>query len=130
MKTKMMRLLLAAMMMGMPMFQTEMFAGNIRVQTKRVNDNRKDHFPHLAPGLYSWLASAIWDEETGSLSITYNADSDGVCVCIYKEDTLLIEDSLSVFEGYEVTYDLSTYGTGDYQIVITGLGEDILYGNF
>jgi hypothetical protein len=29
MKTKMMRLLLAALMMGLPMFQSEMYAGNI-----------------------------------------------------------------------------------------------------
>ncbi|MBQ9676808.1 MAG: DUF3244 domain-containing protein [Prevotella sp.] len=126
----MMRLLLAVMMMGLPIFQTEMFAGNIRVQTKKVNDNRKDEHKHLAPGHYSWLASAVWDEEIGSLSITFNAESDEVCVCIYKNDTLLIEDSLSVFEGYEATYDLSSYGDGDYQIVITGIGNDVLYGSF
>lgn len=52
MKTKMMRLLLAALMMGLPMFQSEMYAGNIRVQTKKVNDNRKDEHKHLAPDFF------------------------------------------------------------------------------
>lgn len=125
-----MKLLMAVLMLGMPMLQSEMSAGNIRVQKKKVNDNRKDHFPHLAPGHFSPLASAEWDEETGNLSITFNAESDEVCVCIYKDETLVIEETLSVIEGDTVNYDLSSYGEGDYQIVITGLGEDILYGNF
>lgn len=51
MKTKMMRLLLAALMMGLPMFQSEMYAGNIRVQTKKVNDNRI-HYPMQINFLY------------------------------------------------------------------------------
>lgn len=130
MKTKMMRLLLAALMMGLPMFQSEMYAGNIRVQTKKVNDNRKDEHKHLAPGHYSRLASAIWDEEIGNLSITFNAESDEVCVCIYKDDTLVIEETRPVFEGEVMLLDLSSYGAGDYQVVITGMGDDVLYGSF
>lgn len=125
-----MKLLMAVLMLGMPMLQSEMSAGNIRVQKKKVNDNRKDHFPHLAPGHFSPLACAEWNEETGNLSITFNTESDEVCVCIYKDDTLVIEETLSVMEGDTVNYDLFSYGEGDYQIVITGLGEDILYGNF
>ena len=129
MKTRMMKLLMAVLMLGMPMLQCEMFAGTIKVK-KKPGDNITAHYPHLMPPHYSPLASAEWDEETGNLSITFNTESDEVCVCIYKDDTLVIEETLSVIEGDTVSYDLSTYGTGDYQIVITGLGEDILYGNF
>ena len=124
-----MKLLMAVLMLGMPMLQCEMMAGTIKVK-KRPGDSIKEHYPHLAPPHYSPLASAEWDEETDCLSITYNAESDEMCVCIYKDDTLVIEETLSVMEGGTVTYDLSSYGEGDYQIVITGLGEDILYGNF
>ncbi len=129
MKTRMMKLLMAVLMLGMPMLQCEMFAGTIKV-TNKGNDNKESEFPHRMPPHYSPLASAEWDEETGNLSITFNTESDEVCVCIYKDDTLVIEETLSVIEGDTVSYDLSTYGTGDYQIIITGLGEDILYGNF
>jgi len=130
MRTRMMRLLMAVLMLGMPMLQSEMSAGNIRVQKKKVNDNRKDHFPHLAPGHYSPLAFAEWDEETGCLSITFNAESDEACICVYKDDTLVIGENLSVMEGDTVNYDLSSYGEGDYLIVITGLDDDTLYGSF
>ena len=129
MKTRMMKLLMAVLMLGMPMLQCETFAGTIKV-TKKGNDNKESEFPHRIPPHFSPLASAEWDEETECLSITYNAESDEMCVCIYKDDTLVIEETLSVMEGGTVTYDLSSYGEGDYQIVITGLGEDILYGNF
>lgn len=130
MKTKMMRLLLAALMMGLPMFQSEMYAGNIRVQTKKVNDNRKDEHKHLAPGHYSRLASAVWDEETGILSLLFNTGSDEVCISVYKDDTLVVEETRPVFEGEVMVLDLSSYGAGDYQVVITGMGDDVLYGSF
>ncbi len=124
-----MKLLMAVLMLGMPMLQSEMMAGTIRV-TKVGNDNKKTQFPHLMPPHFSPLASAEWDEETGNLSVTFNAESEEVCVCIYKDDTLVMEETLSAMVGDTVNYDLSSYGEGDYQIVITGLGEDILYGNF
>lgn len=129
MKTRMMKLLMAVLMLGMPILQCEMLAGTIRV-TRVKKDNKKTQFPHLMPPHFSPLACAEWDEESANLSITFNAESDEVCVCIYKDDTLVIEETLSVMEGDMLSYDLSTYGTGDYQIVITGLGEDILYGSF
>ena len=124
-----MKLLMAVLMLGMPMLQCEMMAGTIKVK-KKPGDNIKAHYPHLAPPHYSPLASAEWDEETGNLSITFNAESDEVCVCIYKDDTLVIEEALSVMEGDMLSYDLSTYGIGDYQIVITGLNDDTLFGSF
>lgn len=130
MKTRMMKLLMAVLMLGMPMLQCEMLAGNIKVRKTKGGDSIKGQYPHLAPRYFSPLASAEWDEESANLSITFNAESDEVCVCIYKDDTLVIEETLSVMEGDTVNYDLSSYGEGDYQIVITGLGEDILYGNF
>ena len=46
------------------------------------------------------------------------------------EDTLVIEETRPVFEGEVMVLDLSSYGTGDYQVVITGVGDDTLYGNF
>ena len=129
MKTKMMTLLLAAMMLGIPMLQSEMFAGNVRV-TKVKHDNKESVFPHLAPGHYSRLASATWDEETGLLAVMFNAESEEVGISIYKDDMLIEEDTCPVSEGTVLTFDLSYYGDGDYQIVITGIGNDVLYGNF
>ena len=130
MKTKMMTLLLAAMMLGMPMLQSEMFAGRIKVTTDRKGDSLKGQYPHLAPGHYSRLASATWDEETGLLTVMFNAESEEVGISIYKDDMLIEEDTCPVSEGTVLTFDLSSIGDGDYQIVITGIGNDVLYGNF
>ncbi len=125
-----MKLLMAVLTLSMPMLQSEMCADTIKVVTNRKGDSLKGQYPHLTPGHFSPLASAEWDEDTGNLSIIFNTESDEVRICIYKDNTLIIEDILSVMEGDMVSYNLSTYGAGDYQIVITGLGEDILYGNF
>lgn len=125
-----MKLLVAATMMGMPMFQSEMYAGGIKVTTNKGGDSLKGQYPHLAPRHYSHEASAAWNVEIGILSLMINADSDEACISIYKDDTLLMEETRPVFEGDILTYDLSAYGDGDYQIVITGLGNDTLYGNF
>jgi len=130
MRTRMTRLLMAVLMLGMPMLQCEMSAGNIKVRKTKGGDSIKGQYPHRIPAHYSPLAFAEWDEETGCLSIAFNAESGETSVCVYKNDTLVIEETLSVMEGDTVTYDLSSYGEGDCQIVITGLGEDILYGSF
>lgn len=114
-------------MLGMPMLQSEMYAGSIKVIK---SNGPREHFPHLMPPYYSNFVFAIWDEEAGSLSITFNAESDNACISIFKEDTLIIEDTCSTFEGYVVTYDFLPFGLGEYQIVISGIGDELLYGNF
>lgn len=65
MRTKMKRLLLAVLMLGMPMLQSEMYAGSIKV-TK--SNGPREHFPHLMPPHNSNSAFATWDEEVGILS--------------------------------------------------------------
>lgn len=130
MKTKMMRLLLAALMMGLPMFQSDMYADSIHVQTNKTGDSIKEHYPHLAPRHYSHLVSAVWDDETGILTLLFNTGADEACISVYKDDTLVIEETRPVFEGEVMLLDLSSYGAGDYQVVITGMGDDVLYGSF
>lgn len=129
MKTKMLKLLLAACMLGLPIFQNAMSADPIRVTKGPKGSNKDNEFPHRDSGCYSDLAFAYYDTETGLLSITFNAEADNTSISIYQNDTLIIETTRSVFIGDVVTFDLSYYGTGDYQIVITGIDDDELYGD-
>jgi len=128
MKTKMLKLLLAACMLGLPIFQNAMSADPIRVTKGPKGSNKDNEFPHRDSGCYSDLAFAYYDTATGLLSITFNAEADNTSIYIYQNDTLIIETTRSIYIGDVVTFDLSAYGTGDYQIVITDFGDEDLYG--
>jgi len=136
MKTKMKMLLMAVVMLGMASYPIFMNGGVIRVESNNGNgnnggnNNTETQFPHLAPPHYSNLASAYWDAVTGVLSVSFYDDADEVTISIYKDDTLVTGTTCSVSMDDVINFNLSSYGSGDYQIVITGMGNDNLYGNF
>ena len=134
-----MKLLIAAMFFGVVSIPSAMYGDNIKVTTGSSgsdkggyggNDNPEEHYPHRAPAHYSNEAAAYWNAETGLLSVSFYSESDEVTISIYKDDELIEETFCPVSYGDVVNFDLSSYGNGDYQIVISGLADDDLYGYF
>ena len=132
MKKNFAKLFIAAMMLGMASLPTVVYGGKIRVVCNNNNDNDNTdlEYPHRVPAHYSHLAVAYWDAETSELSIGFNADAADVTISIYRDDALVDEVNGSISVGDEISFNLSSYGTGDYQVVITGIGNDDLYGYF
>ena len=129
------KLLVAAMMLGLASIPNFVYGGLIKVTSSgsgdnNGNDNTQSHFPRRHPAHYTDLAVAYWETGTGVLSIGFNAESEEVSISIYKDDTLVVESTRSVNNGTEVSFNLSSYDSGDYQIVIMGICDDDLYGNF
>lgn len=132
-KTNFVKLLMAVMVLGLLFVPVTMNGANIRVVSENngnENTNKEEPFPHRAPAHYSHLAGACWNAETGVLSIGFNAEADDVTISIYNNDTLIDETMCSVIYGSVKTFNLSSCGSGDYEIVITGIGDDDLHGYF
>lgn len=125
------KLFVAALMLGLASVPCMVFGEKLRVVCiNNDNNNTQEEFPHWAPAHYSNLAYAVWDVETGLLTVGFNAQADCVTISIYKDEVLIEEDCCSVGDSSEFIFNLSSYGSGDYQIVITGLGNTDLYGYF
>lgn len=132
-KTNFVKLLVTVMVLGLLFVPVTVFGANIRViceNNGNEHTNKEEPFPHRAPAHYSHLAGAYWDAETGVLSIGFNAEADDVTISIYNNDTLIEETTCSVSYGSEKVFNLSSCGSGDYEIVITGIGDDDLFGYY
>ena len=133
MKKNFAKLFIAAMMLGTASVPTVVYGGKIKViceNNGNGNTNKENEYPHRVPAHYSHLAVAYWDAETSELSIGFNADAADVTISIYRGDALVDEANGSISVDDEISFNLSSYGTGDYQVVITGIGNDDLYGYF
>lgn len=133
MKTsKVMKLLMAALMMGMLSFPSDMSGKVIKVTSSTNNDdNREEQYPHrVPPRNFSREASAHFDHATGQLDIFFYADAPIAEIEIYKDGSLVTSKTRSVCVGDEETFDLSSFGSGDYEIIIIGIGDEDLYGTF
>lgn len=129
------KLLIAAMMLGMASVPSNSWSGVIRIICEQTgpgsgNDNTELEYPHRAPIHFSNEASAHWNAETGLLSIWFYAESEEVTISIYKDDILVEEGCCSIIYGDVLNIDLSSYGNGDYQIIISGFGDENLNGTF
>ena len=60
--------------------------------------------------------SGIYDASSGTLCLC--ASFDIACVRIYKDDTLIMEDSHPVTDDGTLYYNLSFYGSGAYRICL------------
>ena len=105
------KLLMAAIMLGMASVPSNSWSGVIRIICEQT-------------------ASAHWNAETGLLSIWFYAESEEVTISIYKDDILVEEGCCSIIYGDVLNIDLSSYGNGDYQIIISGFGDENLNGTF
>lgn len=127
-----MKLLIAALMMGMLSFPNDMSGKVIKVTSSANNDdNREDPFPHrVPPRNISRDVAAFFDLSTGLLNIFFYSDALNVEIEIYKDDSLVISNTMSVGVGDDAAFDLSSFGSGDYEIIIFGVGDEDLYGTF
>lgn len=137
-----MKLLLAALMLGMPSLQGAVHAGVIEVITETdvkvesggdmayIHDNKEEEFPHLLQNFDPRIAIAYWDQATGILSIDFFTSSAQAIISIYKNGLLIEETICPINSGDVLDFDLSMYGSGEYQLVITGVGGSTLYGSF
>lgn len=144
-----MKLLLAVLMLGLPSLQGAVHADEIEVITvdggagegledgmfpedgnEIIHDNKEEEFPRRMPAHYSHLVNANWNKAVGSLSVSFFTSTTQAVISIYKDETLIEETTCQVSVGDIIEFDLSIYGSGDYQLVITGVGRSTLYGNF
>ena len=130
MKKQISMLFCVAFIIGLLSVPIMTLGGTIQIIKSEGNDNKELDFPRRTPVHYSNLASAVWDAETGELSVSFNADADETTIFIYKDGELVAETVRSISTGDIVVFDLSVCGDGEYQIVISSLGDDDLYGNF
>lgn len=141
------KLLLAALLLGLPSLQGTVYADIIEVITvdggagdglesgmypenEIIHDNKEEEFPRRIPTHYSHLVNANWDKSVGSLSVNFFTSTTQAVISIYKGEVLIEETTCQISMGDIIEFDLSMYGSGDYQLVITGVGRSTLYGNF
>ena len=143
------KLLLAALMLGVPSLQGAVHAEVIQVITEYggtgeelesgmcsddeneiIHDNKEEEFPRRMPAHYSHLATAFWNQAAGSLSVNFFTSSTQAVIAVYKDEALIEETTCQISMGDTIGLDLSMYGNGDYQLVITGVGRKALYGYF
>lgn len=117
-------------------FPHNTYGALIRVLSDEGKEHDKENFPHRGPAVYSNVAIAYWDTINGQLSIHFNLDSGenpeqsyDLTVYIYKDDNLIITSEELIAVDDIIDFNLSSYGNGNYQIVITGLDETLI-GNF
>ena len=103
----------------------------IRVVVSCSEDTNKiTQYPHRDINSYSDAAIAYWDSGLGELCICFNMEAEEVTISIYKDGILVTESIRPTAIGDEACFDLSSYGNGEYQIVISGIGDNDLHGNF
>ena len=112
MKTRTLSLLMAAMMLGTAPY----------VSAKPNEDGgsggREDQYPHRAPGNHSATIQVVLNESNYLTALFFLEDPE-VCISIYKNGTLVAIDPRSVEPSDSVTFNLSTYGPGQYEVIIT-----------
>lgn len=105
----------------------------IRVLPSEGGGHYNENFPHRHPASYSNAAIAYWDLLNGLLSVHFNADSHemqelsyDVVFYIYKDDNLIVQSEELIAMDDAIDFNLSSFGNGNYQIVIIGLDETLI----
>ena len=111
MKTKTLKLLMAALMLG----TTPYVSAN-------PNDDgggggHEDQYPHRSPGNHSSAIQVSLDA-SNNLSVAFNLEDSEVSILIYKDGTLIFSGVDSVEPGDIATFNLSPYGSGLYEVIV------------
>lgn len=118
-----------AFLMTMVLVPYSMIGANVKV-VKQPKQNQEELFIRRAPANYSDAAIAYLNTESGILGILFMIEVPSVEIEIYKEGILVITENRSLSIGDNVDFDLSVYGRGEYQFIISNTGEEDLYGSF
>ena len=79
--------------------------------------NAQGNGPHMMP--VNPLFFVDIDSVTGVLTLCFNADVDDIHLVIAQdEDNIMEDDCFDAVFGQIVTYNLSGYDTGEYQLII------------
>lgn len=85
-----------------------------------MEPNNNNQLPHRSP------ICGVFNTITQTLTLTVNTDDTVEEVNIYKDGVLIVSDQ----EPTITVYDLSTYGTGTYQVVVVTESGTIYSGGF
>lgn len=121
--------LVVAMMLGFALVSTSVDASDGKSLKIENLDNKENYYPHRAPARYSIKAVGHLDSTKGIFNISFFVDVPCAEIEIYKDGVLVTTDSRSLCIGDTAIFDLSMYGSGEYQVVV-GIEEDDLYGSF
>ena len=85
---------------------------------------------HRTPAQYSDVVDAVFDGATNLFTLNFSKAVSGCEVTIYKDDAPVISETYGdVTAGTSYCFDLSVYGSGEYEIVVsTEADEDITCG--
>lgn len=132
------KLLVTLCIFATPIFQCAIYAEEIEVivdegedeesTNEEIEDDIPVTFPHRSPANYSHTAIAFWNGNL--LSLFFYDGGNDVTIEIYKNNVLIADTSLIVSVGDTVNFDLSGCSGGSYEVIITGIGSDTLYGYF
>ena len=81
--------------------------------------------PHIPKSPVNHPLFVDLDENTGELSILFNAAISSVNISISQNGVIIENDVMNVVSGQTVLYNLATYDVGNYTLLI-GSGVDIL----
>ena len=118
-----------AMMLGLALVSTSVYAGERKPLKIERLDNKETYYPHRAPACFSNEAVGHLDPKNGTFSITFYVEIPCAEIEIYKDGVLVTTDSRSLCIGDTAIFDLSIYGSGEYEVVVA-IEEDDLYGSF
>lgn len=100
------------------------------VTTYAGNDNTQNEYPRLAPARYSSACTAEFNAINGQLSILFNIDNPNIEIEIYKDGNLVSHVQQPVSVGEELSFDVSSYGTGYHEIFIMNAENEVIIGTF
>ena len=111
MKTKTLKLLMAALMLGTTLYVSA-----------NPNDDgggggHEDNYPHRSPGNHSFAIQVSLDA-SNNLSVAFNLEDSEVSILIYKDGVLIFSGVDSVEPGDIATFNLSSYGSGLYEVIV------------
>jgi len=111
MKTKTLKLLMAALMLGTAPYVSA-----------NPNDDgggggHEDQFPHRSPGSQSSVILVSLDASY-NLSVAFGLEASEVSISIYKDGLLLFSGVDAVSPGDFAIFNLSSYGSGLYQVFV------------
>ena len=107
-----MKLLIAALMLVTAPFATTLYAGD-----DGDGGNKTDEFPHRGPGSQSSVIQVSLDASY-NLSVAFGLEASEVSINIYKDGVLLFSGVDAVSPGDFAVFNLSSYGSGLYQVVV------------
>ena len=127
MKTKMIALALLAATSTTYADETQWFEVSVQNASSQGNGDIILRPPHRSPANNEGIAG-VYDCSTGTLSLC--SSFDVACVRIYKDDTLIMEDTHPVTDDGTLYYNLSFYGSGAYRICLYDEDGNSYIGNY